>query len=233
METVKQHDDPITYSARGKICGIYRPSPKNFLQGFLLTDDGLKIPAQLTQDVATLLKANRDLLKVAQVWRCYPRTNPPWLMLSKLKSKAQTAQELKRKGVNKFRVVGLVERIEEQKVTVLIKRNELPPQGEEPAFTLTLLGDLPSNAVGQFWKFNVQRQGWNWTITSANFIAESRESLQKQVSQKKRSLSVKVTDKEYRAVEAYAEKFGKSKTQVVRALIRKLPTFDSNLEKDK
>jgi hypothetical protein len=226
METAKQHDDPITYSARGKICGIYRPSSKNFLQGFLLTDDGLKIPAQLTPDVAAKLRANRDLLKVAQVWRCYPRTNPPWVMLFKLKSEAKTAQGLKRKGVNRFRVVGLVETIKEREITVLIKRNQLPPAGEEPTFTLTLQGDLPSNAVGQFWKFNVQRDRWNWTITAANFIAELPQSLQKQVNQKKRSLSVKITEKEYQAVEAYAEKFGKSKTDVVRELIRNLPTFE-------
>ncbi|HCF29478.1 MAG TPA: hypothetical protein DEV81_20260, partial [Cyanobacteria bacterium UBA11049] len=167
MEKTKPHDDPIIYSARGKICGIYRPNPKNFLQGILLTDDGLKIPAQLTNDVATQLKVNRDLLKVAQVWKCYPRLNPPSVELVKLKSKAQTIQDLKRKGVNKFRVVGQVLRIQDQEITVLIKRNELPPEGEEPTFTLTLLGDLPSEAVGQFWKFNVRREGWNWTIVAA------------------------------------------------------------------
>lgn len=223
METAKQHDDPIIYSARGKICGIYRPSPKNFLQGTLLTDDGLKIPAQLSNEVATLLRTNRDLLKVAQVWKCYPRINPPWVMLVKLKSEAQTAIDLKRKGVNKFRVAGQVESIEDKEVTVLIKCNQLPPEAGEPIFTLTLQGDLPSEAVGQFWKFNVRREGWNWTITSSNFVAPSPEELQKQ---KKRILGIRVTEKEYQALVAYAKKRGKSQTQVVRALIRKLPTYE-------
>ena len=131
MENPKPHDDPIIYSARGKICGIYRPSAKNFLQGTLLTDDGLKIPAQLTNEVATKLRENRDLLKVAQVWKCYPRINPPWLMLVKLKSEAQTAQDLKRKGVNRFRIAGQVDRIKDQEVTVLIKRNEFTSENEE------------------------------------------------------------------------------------------------------
>ncbi len=226
MENRKQHNDPITYSARGKICGLYQPSKKDFLQGTLLTDDGLKIPAKLTNDIATKLKANRDLLKVAQVWKCYPRINPPWVMLVKLKSEVQTAQELKRKGVNKFCIVGQVKRVEKQKVTVLIKYNRLSLEGGEPTFTLTLLGDLPSNAVGQFWKFNVRRDGWSWNITTANLIASSPESQKEQVSQKKRSLSVKITGKEYQAVEAYAEKYGKNKTEVIRKLIRKLPTFE-------
>lgn len=229
MEKIKQHNDPITYSARGKICGIYQPSSKNFLQGILLTDDGLKIPAQLTNDVATKLRANCDLLKVNQVWKCYPSINPPWFMLVKLKSEAQTEQDLKRKGVNKFRIVGKVESIREQEVTVLIKRNELPTASEKPTFTLALQGNLPSNAAGQFWRFNVQRNGWNWTIMTANFIAEVVElqpTNNKQVSQGKRSLSVKITEKEYQAVEAYAEKCGKNKTEVVRELIQKLPTFE-------
>mgnify|MGYP003622932646 CR=1 FL=1 len=229
MEKVKPHDDPVTYSARGKICGIYRPSSTNFLQGILLTDDGLKIPAKLTTDVATQLKANRDLLKVAQIWKCYPRINPPLVELVKLKSEAQTAQELKRKGVNKFRVVGQVENIKDQEVTVLIKRNELPPEGAETTFTLPLFGNLSSDTVGQFWKFNVQRAGWNWTITSADFVAPTPEVLKQQLSQRKRVLSVRITEKEFQALIAYAQKYRKSQTKVVRALIRKLPTYEADL----
>jgi len=226
MEKAKPHDDPITYSARGKICGIYRPSAENFLQGILLTDDGLKIPAKLTNDVAKTLKANRRLLTVAQIWKCYPRTNPLLVELVKLKSEAQTIQELKRKGVNKFRVAGQVEGIKDQEVTVLIKRNEFPPKGQELTFTLTLVGNLPSEAVGQFWKFNVRREGWNWTITSANFVAPSPEVLKQQLSKRKRVLSVRITEKEFQALISYAEKYRKSQTQVVRALIRKLSTYE-------
>lgn len=226
MKNAKPHEDPIIYSARGRICGIYRPSPENFLQGILLTDDGLKFPAQISGDVATKLKANRRLLTVAQVWKCYPRTNPPLVELVKLKSQAQTIEDLKRKGVNKFRVAGQVEAIQDQVVTVLIKRNEFPPKGQDIAFTLTLRGDLSSDAVGQFWKFNVRREGWNWTITSANFVAPTPEVLKQQLSQRKRVLSVRVTEKEFQALIAYAEKYRKSQTQVVRALIRKLPTYE-------
>jgi hypothetical protein len=226
MENSKSHDDPIIYSARGKICGIYRPSAKNFLQGTLLTDDGLKIPAQLTNEVATKLRENRDLLKVAQVWKCYPRINPPWLMLVKLKSEAQTAQDLKRKGVNRFRIAGQVDRIKDQEVTVLIKRNEFTSENEETAFTLTIWGDLPREAVGQFWRFNVLREGWNWTIVSANFVAPSPEELKEELGKRKRVLSFRVSEKEFQALLAYAQKRGKNQTQIVRALIRKLPTYE-------
>lgn len=229
MEKVKPHDDPIIYSARGRICGIYRPSSTNFLQGILLTDDGLKFPAKLTNDVATQLKANCDLLKVAQIWKCYPRINPPLVELVKLKSEVQTAQDLKRKGVNKFRIVGQVESIKDQEVTVLIKRNELPPEGAETTFTLLLLGNLSSDTIGQFWKFNVRREGWNLTITSADFVAPTPEVLKKQLSQRKRVLSVRITEKEFQALIAYAKKYRKSQTKVVRALIRKLPTYEADL----
>lgn len=231
MEKIKQHNDPVTYSARGKICGIYQPSSKNFLQGTFLTDDGLKVPAKLTNSLAAKLKANSDLLKVTQVWKCYPSINPAGFILVKLKSQAETPQELKRKGVNKFRIVGQVESVRKQEVTVLIKRNELPQAGEKPTFTLSLQGNLPSNAAGQFWRFNVQRNEWNWNIMTANFIAEAAESQptnNKQISQVKRSLSVKITEKEYQAVEAYAEQHGKNKTEVVRELIQKLPTFEQD-----
>jgi hypothetical protein len=229
MKKNKEHNDPIIYSARGKVCGIYQPSSKNFLQGILLTDDGLKIPAQLTNNLAVKLRDNCDLLKVTQVWKCYPSTNPPCFMLVKLKSEAKTDQELKRKGVNKFRIVGQVESVKEQEVKVLIKRNEIPAEGEKPKFTLTLQGNLPNNAKGQFWRFNVQRNGWNWTIMTAHFISEAVESQptnNKITSPMKRSLSVKITEKEYQAVEAYAEKCGKNKTEVVREWIQKLPTFE-------
>lgn len=226
MEKTQPHDDPVIYSARGKICGIYRPSPKDFLQGTLLTDDGLKIPAKITNDVATLLRANRDLLKFAQVWKCYPRMNPPHLQLVKLKSAAQTIQDLKRKGVNKFRIVGQVASIKEQEVTVLIKRNEAPPKGEELTFTLTLKGSVSSEALGQFWRFNVRREGWNLTINSATFVAPSPEELKKELNKRKRVLSFRVTEKEFQALLTYAQKRGRNQTQIIRALIRKLPTYE-------
>jgi hypothetical protein len=148
-----------------------------------------------------------------------------------LKSEAKTAQDLKRKGVNKFRIVGQVESVKEQEVKVLIKRNELPAEDEKPTFTLAFQGNLPSNATGQFWRFNVLRNGWDWTIMSANFIAEAVEpqpTNNKATSQVKRSLSVKITEKEYQAVKAYAEKCGKNKTEVIRELIQKLPTFETD-----
>lgn len=233
MEKTKPHDDPVIYSARGKICGIYRPSPQNFLQGTLLTDDGLKIPAQITPEVATQLRANRDFLKVAQVWKCYPRINPPLVQLAKLKSAAQTIQDLKRKGVNRFRIVGQVASIKEPEITVRIKRNETPPKGEELTFTLKLVGSLPSEALGQFWKFNVLRQGWNWTIESATFVALSPEEFKKERAKRKRVLSFRVSQKEFDALLTYAQKRGKNQTQIIRALIRRLPTYEPDPPENK
>jgi hypothetical protein len=225
MKNAKQHDDPVVYSARGKVCGIYRPSAENFLRGMLVTEDGLEIPAEIARDVLIKLRANRELLKVSQVWKCYPRTNPPRVELVKLKSEAKAAQELKRKGVDRFRVVGRVEGVSGEGIRVLVKRNEPLSRGEERAFALTLRGSLPPDAVGQFWQFNARREGWDLQVTAATLRADA---VPMQRKEKKRSLSVSVTEAEYRAVEVYAKQCGKSRAEVLRELIRELPTFGAD-----
>ncbi|MGQ4646700.1 hypothetical protein [Lyngbya aestuarii] len=163
MEESKPHDDPVIYSARGKVCGIYQPSSKNFLQGTLLTEDQLEIPARLTDASAQILTAHPEFLQLPLVWKCYPRLNPPLLVLAKLKTK-DDVPDLRHKGINKFRIVGQVVNTKNQVVTVLIKRNELPRKGEEQLFTLTLRGQVPTKAIGQFWKFIVKREGLQWNI---------------------------------------------------------------------
>jgi hypothetical protein len=74
-------------------------------------------------------------------------------------------------------------------------------------------------------KFNVRREGWSWTIVAATFVAPSPEVLFQQLSQRKRVLSVRITEKEYQAGEDYAVKYRKSITKVVRALMRRLLTY--------
>ncbi|NEO97988.1 MAG: hypothetical protein F6K58_04660 [Symploca sp. SIO2E9] len=177
MAQSKAHDDPIIYSARGKICGIYRPSSKNFLQGTLLTDDDLEVPAQISDDLGKLLKANPHILELPLVWKCYPRTHPPLLMLVKLKLKNSNSLDLRRKGVNKFRIIGQVARIKGQSVTVLLKRNLELAEGEENSFTLTIQGRIPGRALGQFWYFTVRRQGWDWNIINANPVPNVEQPL--------------------------------------------------------
>ena len=65
-----------------------------------------------------------------------------------------------------------------------------------------------------------------WTIVSANFVAPSPEELKEELGKRKRVLSFRVSEKEFQALLAYAQKRGKNQTQIVRALIRKLPTYE-------
>lgn len=175
MSDNKAHNDPIIYSARGKVCGIYRPSSKNFLQGTLLTDDDLEIPAQVSDDLAKILEANTHVLELPVVWKCYPRTHPPLLVLVKLKLKDGNSLDLRRRGVNKFRIIGQVARIKGESVTVLLKRNLELVEGEENSFTLTIQGRIPGKALGQFWRFTVQRKKWEWNIITAKPIPNIKQ----------------------------------------------------------
>ncbi|MGB7444665.1 MAG: hypothetical protein WA919_26660 [Coleofasciculaceae cyanobacterium] len=167
MEEVKQHNDPIVYTARGKVCGVYQPDPKNFLQGTLQTEDGMEIPAQVTEALAEKLQSHPDFLKLPLVWKCYPSIDPPLFTLVRLKWREPDVPNLGRRRINKFRVVGQVAKVEDQSVTVLLKRNKPPEEGQKESFTLTIQGEVPKEAVGQFWRFTVRRESWDWNIITA------------------------------------------------------------------
>lgn len=167
MEEVKQHNDPIVYTARGKVCGVYQPDPNNFLQGTLHTEDGMDIPAEVTEALAEKLQSHPDFLKLPLIWKCYPRIDPPLFTLVRLKWREPDVPNLRRRRINKFRVVGQVAKVEDKSVTVLLKRNKAPEEGQKESFTLTIQGEVPQEAVGQFWRFTVRRQGWDWNIITA------------------------------------------------------------------
>jgi hypothetical protein len=71
------------------------------------------------------------------------------------------------KEVNQFHILGKVTQIEGLTVTLLLKRNRRPPKTQVNEFSFTLIGELPIDAVGQYWQFIVQRQEWNWNIIEA------------------------------------------------------------------
>lgn len=266
------HKDPVIYSAAGRICGTYTPDPGNFIQGTFLTEDGLQVPAKLGPKVVQVLLKQSGLVKLPQVWNCYPQVDPPSFLLTKLKTGVRSSEEhLTMKGVNKFRIVGQVKKINGNQVTVLIKRNSKPLKGQSKSFNMVLTGNIPEEAVGEFWRFNVRREGWIWHIRSGMFLAESKTSSKKKTTKKKsptepkptetatteaatttktttakktttkttkkkataaskRSLSVKILDTEFQAVEEYAQQSGKSKTDVIRELIKNLPTYQDQDE---
>lgn len=166
MDKPIAHNDPITYSARGKVFGLYKPNQDNVCQGVLVTEDNHRFLAQLVSKAAEQVQDNPKILKVPQVWRCYPGLTPTRLTLYSLKRRSPGAP--KGKGLDKFRIVGKVESLQPESVKVLIKRNKEPQTGEVVAWSLTLRGTLPQQAVGQFWIFNVRREGTSWSINSAH-----------------------------------------------------------------
>lgn len=69
--------------------------------------------------------------------------------------------------------------IDEGKVTVCVRRNELPREGS-PRFQrliLTLKGSLPEEAVGEIWELKVQRQGNKLSIAKGKPYQPSAEDL--------------------------------------------------------
>lgn len=170
MSNFAIHRDPVLYYAYGLIRGIYHPSEKNFRNGHFLTDDGISIPAQITQKVAAQLQEYPEQLKLPLIWRSYPSTDPPFVKLYKILPIEPTAVESNPQGVtqvNQFLILGRVTHIEELIVTLLLKRNRRPFKAQDNKFSFTLRGELPIDAVGQYWQFKVQRQEWNWNIIEA------------------------------------------------------------------
>jgi hypothetical protein len=170
MSNFVLHHDPVLYYAFGLIRGIYHPSEKNFLYGHFLTDDGISIPAQIPQKLAAQLRENPELLSMPLIWRCYPSFDPPSVKLYKIcltQPPLPVSNPKDVKEVNQFHILGKVTQIEGLTVTLLLKRNRRPSKTQGNEFSFTLIGELPIDAVGQYWQFIVQRQEWNWNIIEA------------------------------------------------------------------
>jgi hypothetical protein len=154
----KSHQDPITYHAYGKVLGIYKPSNEDLTKGNLTTEDGTIFPATLTGEALAEVEQNINRLNQIGIWRCYFRTRPHSLQL--IRVKFDNLEYAGKIGVDDFRVVGEVVKIEKQSVTVRIKKNK----GTAKAFYLLLKGTFDCDPTYKFYLFELKREGKSYSI---------------------------------------------------------------------
>lgn len=164
---VRFHNDPIVYRAYGKIKGVYQPSSDNLREGTLVTDDGVSLAATVDRTLVKKLNTNASKLNESLIWNCFPHTQPTSVELKGVRVTPATEEESLSLGVNQFYVVGRVIEIEGQSIVVLIKRNVRITDPAKRAFAMTLIGELPSDAIEQYWQFKVQLLGLNWHVVEA------------------------------------------------------------------
>lgn len=154
----KSHQDPITYHAYGKVSGFYKPSGEDIRKGSFTTEDGTIFAATLAGEALAEVEQNINRLNQIGIWRCYFRTRPHSLQL--IRVKFNNLEYTGKIGVDDFRVVGEVVKVEEQKVTVRIKKNK----GTRKVFNLSLKGYFDYDLSHQFYRFELKREGKNYHI---------------------------------------------------------------------
>jgi hypothetical protein len=104
--------------------------------------------------------------------------------LSVKASSRQRGQKNQGARLDEFRVVGeiIVISEEKEKVTVLIRRNQAPPLGQENSpqyqpLRLRIKGSLPTAVVGQTWELQVRRDGNSLVIAEGHLYEPSVSEL--------------------------------------------------------
>ena len=187
----------ILYTAVGWVAGTYKPGEKKFEHGALITQDGQTIRATLDWYLRHQLKKKQkeagsqvDLSQAVYRWKVYPRTQPLRFDLIQMKplsvkaSSRQRGQKNQCARLDEFRVVGeiIVISEEKEKVTVLIRRNQAPPLGQENSpqyqpLRLRIKGSLPTAVVGQTWELQVRRDGNSLVIAEGHLYEPSVSEL--------------------------------------------------------
>lgn len=198
--------EPMQYRAIGLVQGRYTPEEDQFSKGSLITPDGTTIDAVLLGKVISIVKKRLDLDK-DYYWVVYPRTRDKtgdlhiqitgvWapLEMGKLEQPAEPSLD---DGYFSVRGEVIAQSLEDNQVFIKVRRtgpNSLKPVPKKKdggkaltKFKICLSGILPTNAVGQFWEINAQRQGNVLNILDAKFIANipakpPRKSFRKQDS---------------------------------------------------
>jgi hypothetical protein len=186
LQPIPEATEPFQYRAIGVISGRYVASEDNFSKGHILTSDGTEVDAVLLGKIISIVKkrleSDRDYL-----WVVYPRTNDKAGKLHVQISGVWAPVELGKSDVpidplvqdGYFSVRGEVssQSTEENSVIVKVRRTEQKfdkdkdkVSKEYSKFKVRLTGLLPTDAVGQFWSVNVQRQGDVLTIIDGQFI---------------------------------------------------------------
>ena len=92
------------------------------------------------------------------------------------------AEAGERRPLDQFRIVGEIESCAGGTVTICIRRNEQPLRGKEDdpefqPFILTLVGSLPTLAVGQICSLEVRREGQSLVVVAGRPYQPSAEDL--------------------------------------------------------
>lgn len=186
LQPIPAATEPFQYRAIGVIYGRYVANADNFAKGHILTADGSQVDAVLLGKIISIVKkrleGDRDYL-----WVVYPRTNDKAGKLHVQISGVWAPVELGRSDVpiepnvedGYFSVRGEIssQSTEDNSVIVKVRRTEQKfdkqkdkVTKEYSKFKVRLTGLLPTDAVGQFWSVNVQRQGDVLTIIDGEFI---------------------------------------------------------------
>lgn len=186
LQPIPDATEPFQYRAIGVIYGRYVGSDDNFSKGHILASDGTQVDAVLLGKIISIVKkrlqSDRDYL-----WVVYPRTNDKagklhvqisgvWAPVELGKSEVQIDPNVE-DGFFSVRGEVSSQSIEENSIIVKVRRAEQKfdkqkdkVTKEYSKFKVRLTGLLPTDAVGQFWSINVQRQGDVLTIIDGEFI---------------------------------------------------------------
>jgi hypothetical protein len=181
--------EPLQYRAIGLVRGRYLPAVEEFTRGSVLADDGTLIDAVLLGRIMSLAKKHLDLEK-SHLWVVYPRIRKddgklhaqvmgiwdPQLLVSP--ESGEPVGEVGPMEIpdNYFSVRGEVvfQARDKKEIFVKIRQAARKKNEEDRHFKLRLIGDFPQKMVGNFWEFDVLRQGDDLVIRTGNQVASLR-----------------------------------------------------------
>lgn len=186
LQPIPAATEQFQYRAIGVICGKYIANEDNFAKGYILTTDGSQVDAVLLGKIISIVKKRLESDR-EYLWVVYPRTNDKAGKLHVQISGVWAPVELGKTDVpiepnvedGYFSVRGEIssQSTEDNSVIVKVRRTEQKfdkqkdkVTKEYSKFKVRLTGLLPTDAVGQFWSVNVQRQGDFLTIIDGEFI---------------------------------------------------------------
>ncbi|OIP74285.1 MAG: hypothetical protein AUK48_09545 [Oscillatoriales cyanobacterium CG2_30_44_21] len=186
LQPIPVATEPFQYRAIGVVCGKYIPQENNFSKGSISATDGSQVDAVLLGKIISIVK-KRLLSDRDYMWIVYPRTNDKAGKLHVQIAGVWAPQELGKADVQGepdvqdgyFSIRGEVssQSMQDNSVIVKVRRSEQKFDKQKDKvvkeyskFKVRLTGMLPTDAVGQFWSVNVQRQGNVLSIIDGEFI---------------------------------------------------------------
>lgn len=181
--------EPLQYRAIGLVRGRYLPAAEEFTRGSVIADDGTLIDAVLLGRIMSLAKKHLDL-EQSHLWVVYPRIRKDDGKLHaqvmgiwdpKLLASPESGEPAESVGSmelpdNYFSVRGEVifQARDKKEIFVKIRQAARKKDEEDRHFKLRLIGDFQQKMVGNFWEFDVLRQGDDLVIRTGNQVASLR-----------------------------------------------------------